>query len=303
MAANISAPLAWETAVGDNLTMLTQLQPNIVKAHVRDSLSVLFLQFASQADGRAFLVSLVQLMKSALTHLNEVKQFKTQGTPGTPYVGVGLSRTGYDALAVAPVPGDSSFQRGMKDPASKQDLADPPVSLWKAPYRQDIHAVVLIGDSTYAGMASRREDIAALLPNSVTVIGEEAGLSLHNDDGDGMEHFGYVDGRSQPLFLIEDITDEREGSDGTNVWDPAFALDRVLVPDAAAPNPTLHFGSYFIFRKLDQNVRRFKQAEHDLADALALAGDDRERAGAMLVGRFEDGRRSPCRTMRAAITP
>jgi hypothetical protein len=36
-------------------------------------------------------------------------------------------------------------------------------------------------------------------------------------------------------------------------------------------------------------VRRFKQAEEDLADQFGLKDDDRERAGAMLVGRFEDG--------------
>jgi len=289
MAANVNVPISWETATGDDLTMLNELQPNIVRAHVRDSLSILFLQFANQADARAFLVSLVPLMKSALTHLIEVKRFKTLGIRGTPYVGVGLSKKGYDALGVGAIPLDSSFRRGMKDPATRQDLADPPVSLWEAPYRHDIHAVVLIGDRNDAAMATRREEVVALLPDSVTVIGEESGFSLRNDNDDGIEHFGYVDGRSQPLFLVEDIDDERDGSDGTNVWDPAFALDRVLVPDPAAPNPGVHFGSYLIFRKLEQNVRRFKQGEQDLADALGLIGDDRERAGAMLVGRFEDG--------------
>lgn len=289
MAANINAPISWETAAGDDLTMLEELQPNIVRGHVRDTLSVLFLEFGNQADARAFLVGLVPLMKSALTHLNEVKQFKAQRIPGTPYVGVGLSNNGYAALGIAATPQDSSFQRGMKDPASKQDLADPPVSLWEAPYRQDIHAVVLIGDSNDAATSTRLEEVLALLPSSVTVIGEETGLSLRNDNGDGIEHFGYIDGRSQPLFLIEDINNERDGSDGINVWDPTFALDRVLVPDPAAPDPTVHFGSYFIFRKLEQNVRRFKQAEQTLADALGLSDDDRERAGAMLVGRFEDG--------------
>ena len=289
MPANITSPISWEAATGDDLTMLTELQPNIVRAHVRDNLTVLFLQFMDQTEARAFLVTLVTLMKSALAHLTEVQQFKTTGTPGTPYVGVGLSMAGYDALGVAVTPQDSSFQRGMKDSATKQELADPPKSTWEGPYRQDIHAVVLIGDSNDAAMVVRREEVLALLPASVMVIGEETGLSLRNDNGDGIEHFGYIDGRSQPLFLVEDIDDEREGSDGTNVWDPAFALDRVLVADPASPDPGVHFGSYLIFRKLEQNVRRFKQAEQDLADALGLTGDDRERAGAMLVGRFEDG--------------
>jgi Dyp-type peroxidase family len=70
----------------------------------------------------------------------------------------------------------------------------------------------------------------------------------------------------------------------------------VLVPDTAAPDPGVHFGSYFVFRKLEQNVRRFKQAEADLADTLGLTGEDRERAGAMIIGRFEDG--TPLTTQR-----
>ena len=60
MAANINAPISWETAAGDDLTMLEELQPNIVRGHVRDTLSVLFLEFGNQADARAFLVGLVR---------------------------------------------------------------------------------------------------------------------------------------------------------------------------------------------------------------------------------------------------
>jgi hypothetical protein len=130
MAANIGAPIAWEAAAGDDLTMLDELQPNIVHGHVRDNLSVLFLQFTDPTEARAFVVGLVSLMKSALEHLRELQRFKTQGIPGTPYVGVGLSKAGYDAIQVAAIPPDTSFRRGMKHPATKQELADPPVSMW-----------------------------------------------------------------------------------------------------------------------------------------------------------------------------
>ncbi len=49
------------------------------------------------------------------------------------------------------------------------------------------------------------------------------------------------------------------------------------------------FGSYVVFRKLEQNVRGFKEAEGNLAATLGLTGNDKERAGALVVGRFEDG--------------
>ena len=51
---------------------IDELQSNIARAHVRDDLSVLFVQFGNQADARAFLDGLVPLTTSALAYLNEV---------------------------------------------------------------------------------------------------------------------------------------------------------------------------------------------------------------------------------------
>ena len=184
----------------------------------------------------------------------------------------------------------------MATPATRRKLNDPPRSTFDPGYHAEIHAVVLIGDATDKAMTARRNEILGLLPDSVTVLAEETGLGRVNARGEGIEHFGYVDGRSQPLFLTEDADAEKNNTDGINVWNPAAPLSQVLVPDTAAPDPGVHFGSYFVFRKLEQNVRRFKQAEADLADTLGLTGDDRERAGAMLIGRFEDG--TPLTTQR-----
>ncbi|MCR6488832.1 Dyp-type peroxidase [Amycolatopsis sp. OK19-0408] len=296
MSVDLSTTLSWTTATGDAETMLGELQPNILKAHVRDHLSALFLAFGDAAQARAFLVALTGKMKSARTHLDEVGAFKTGVGAGTPYVGAGLTAAGYRALGVENFPQDEAFLRGMAAPATRQKLADPPRSTFDPGYRGEIHAVVLIGDATDKAMTARRNEVLGLLPDSVTVLAEETGLGRVNARGEGIEHFGYVDGRSQPLFLTEDVDAEKNNTDGINVWNPAAPLSQVLVPDTAAPDPAVHFGSYLVFRKLEQNVRRFKQAEADLADTLGLTGEDRERAGAMIVGRFEDG--TPLTTQR-----
>jgi Dyp-type peroxidase family len=296
MSVDLSTTLSWTTASGDAATMLGELQPNILKAHVRDHLSALFLTFGDPAEARAFLVSVTGKMKSAKEHLTEVGGFKAGGAAGTPYVGVGLTAAGYHALGVENFPQDEAFLRGMAAPDTRRRLNDPPRSTFDPGYRNGIHAVVLVGDATDKAMTARRNDILGLLPDSVTVAAEETGLGRVNARGEGIEHFGYVDGRSQPLFLTEDVDAEKNNTDGINVWNPAAPLSQVLVADTAAPDPGVHFGSYFVFRKLEQNVRRFKQAEADLADTLGLAGDDRERAGAMIIGRFEDG--TPLTTQR-----
>ena len=83
-------------------------------------MSILFLNFADQAEARAFLVALAAtnngLAKSAATHFAELAQFHATGAPGTPYLGVGLSATGYAAIGVNSTPADTSFGRGMTSP-------------------------------------------------------------------------------------------------------------------------------------------------------------------------------------------
>jgi Dyp-type peroxidase family len=292
MAVQLKKPLTWVGATGDASTMLDELQPNILKGHVRDRLSVLFLRFGDASDGRAFLGSLVALpkplMKSARQALVEARDYKLHDTPGTPYVGAGLSFAGYEALGVDPaeIPADAAFRRGMRAAATRRALIDPPLSAWEDHYREPIHGIVLVGDKIAAAMEARRREVLRRLPASATVLWEEEGRPV-TDRLRKIEHFGYVDGRSQPLFLTEDVDAERATTDGTTVWNPAFPLSQVLVPEPGAPRPTTRFGTYLVFRKLEQNVRLFKKQEKRMAEQMHL--DDEERAGAMLVGRFEDG--------------
>jgi Dyp-type peroxidase family len=292
MAVELRQPLTWTTASGDASTMLDELQPNILKGHVRDHLSVLLLHFGDRSDARAFLKSLARrndgLMKSARKALREAAAFKKRGVPGTPYVGVGLTFEGYQALRIAAskIPADAAFRRGMRAPATRRALADPDVAEWERPYQGAIHAIVIVADKTAGSMQACLREVRRRLPASATVLGGERGRPVTPRLRD-REHFGYVDGRSQPLFLTEDVDDERATKDGTTVWDPAFPLRQVLVAEPGGP--ATRFGSYFVFRKLEQNVQLFKCQEQRMAQQLGLDEDDEERAGALLVGRFEEG--------------
>ena len=292
MPVDLTKPLSWKSANVDETTMLAELQANVLSGHVRDHLSVMFFSFSNNADARAFLQALVPLVKSALTHLQEIEVFKAtnKAVKGSVYVGVGLTATGYKAIGVpaAKVPADVAFRKGMK--ARKTILADPASTTWDSAYQGRVDAVVLVGDENRASVNAARAQVLAVKPASVTLVGEEQGLSQVNSHGVGIEHFGYMDGRSQPLFLTEQIAVEPKTK-----WDPKFPLSQAITADPAAP-PAVglapqpkFFGSYLVFRKLEQNVRAFKQAEEDLADTLGLVGEDREMAGAMVVGRFEDG--------------
>lgn len=291
MPVTLDAPLSWENPTPDDGRMLDGLQPNILKAHVREFLTVLFLRFDQAAKGKSFLRALASgakpLVKSARIHLAEIKVFKTQGKPGTAYVGVGLTAAGYTALGIAATrqPGNRPFRDGMK----AGQLGGPLPATWDAHFRGTIHATVLVGDLQKAAHDAALTKVLSLIGPGIAILGQENGLGRHNENGDGIEHFGYVDGRSQPLFLREDVRNETLSADGSTGWDPGFGPNRVIVPDPAAPDPAHDFGSYFVFRKLEQDVKRFKQEEAKLAARLGLTGEDAELAGAMLVGRFEDG--------------
>jgi Dyp-type peroxidase family len=144
--------------------------------------------------------------------------------------------------------------------------------------------MVLLADDDLAALGTLAATVSADVASFARILTVEHGDALRNAAGDGIEHFGYLDGRSQPIYFSTDLAAEG----GTDKWDPSEPLSRVLVADKTTDQPD-SFGSYFVFRKLEQNVRGFKTREQELADALGLTGDDRERAGAMAVGRYEDG--------------
>ena len=278
--------------------MLQNLQGNILKGHGRDHTVHLFFQLQSDPNtvGPALVALASRYVTSAAQQLRDTQQFQDFGIPGGLFGNLFLTKHGYEKLGftdtqIATVfpekPGDfgvlSNFKDGMA--AGIPDLNDPPEATWDAGYQGGrIDALLLLADDDEAFLLRQAHDAAAQIAAFATLLAVEHGGALRNDAGNGIEHFGYVDGRSQPIYFSTDMADEG----GTDLWNPFASLGQVLVPDLAVSVPD-SFGSYFVFRKLEQNVLHFKIREQDLADALGLVGSDRERAGAMVVGRFEDG--------------
>ncbi len=285
---SLTEPLALRGRSPGRIPLLAALQPNILRPHVRDHLRLLLIRVDDGAAARAALARIARdpgLMKTAADHFDEVAQHRTAKADGTAFVGIGLSLSGYEGLGVEDDrrPADPAFRAGMR--ARGDLLLDPDPRAWD--YTDRIDGMILVGSHTEELTEQRVQRVRAAL-EGIEVVAEETGATLRNADGAAIEHFGYLDGRSQPLFVREDAEREREQTDGTSVWDPLVALGRVLVPDPGVTEPD-RFGSYLVYRKLEQNVRAFEATERLVAQLLALSGDDEERAGAMLVGRFEDG--------------
>lgn len=298
---DISKPLRWSTANAAEQKVLTNLQGNILKGHGRDCTENIF--FAFGPDPLKVRRALREIgndhVTSAYRQLLDTKEFKQNEKStcecnlGTTFCSLFITARGYQQLGEpfeAPEENKAFAEPGMKGHDSRQTLGDPELKSWEAEFQKDISAMLLVADDD-----TRRGDevVAALVKlleeAGCEIIKRQKGKAIKNEDGNGLEHFGYVDGRSQPLMLLEDIEAESR-DDGIAHWDPTSGLDRALVIDPLAKDPEgLSYGSFFIFRKLEQRVRAFKTAEQQVADDLGLEKKARELAGALLVGRFEDG--------------
>ena len=288
----LDAPLRWKGANSLEQKLLRNLQGNILKGHGRDHTWNVF--FTLGPDNRKSRRLLRQLgngfVTDAYKQLLDADAFKTDRKDGGTFCAVFLSAAGYATLGLSftPPAGNTAFGAGMH--AGQADLADPPRTDWEEPFRDPLHGMILVADDEIARGSAAAASVRLLIGDAGgTVHHTQTGLAIRNTVGNGLEHFGYIDGRSQPLMLLEDI--EKESRDeGIAQWDPSFPLDTALVRDPLVTNlDEVAFGSFFVFRKLEQNVRGFKTREQQLADALGLTGGDRERAGAFVVGRFEDG--------------
>jgi Dyp-type peroxidase family len=292
MAINLNAPLRWTASTPEQEKMLQNLQGNILKGHGRRFTSNIFFRIdtARLLEAKRVLREVANFhVTNAHRQLLDAERFKSTGDGGGPFTHVSLTFKGYQALNLAAAaPADPDFQAGMTSNASVAALKDPPVNTWEAPFQQVIHALVLVAHETEEKRAALTALTRELLENAgCTIVHVQHGEALFNAAEAGIEHFGYVDGRSQPLMLVEDI--ERETANGgASRWDPAFPLSTVLVKDPGTSD-TFSFGSFLVFRKLEQDVRGFKRQEQLVADTLGLTSDSRELAGALIVGRFEDG--------------
>ena len=291
--------------------MLEDLQGNILKGHGRDHTLNHFLSFdTGKLDRvRAQIRALGSWTTSALRQLGEAEAFHAIKRPGGTNVFFFLTASGYAKLGKAPPEGEA-FAAGM----ASRDLADPASAEWEVHLRPGIDALLIVADDDVTTVGNAAAILTrGLEANGIDIVGIDAGHALRSDPsphdakGRGIEHFGYVDGRSQPLMLTDDVDRETTQQDGIDQWNPSFGPGQAaLVRD---PNGTSSdsYGSFFIYRKLEQNVKGFKAHEKALAAALAAAvpgeftGDDDERAGAMVVGRFEDG--TPLALSRVATDP
>jgi len=276
-----------------NNDLFKNLQGNVLKGHGREHTANIFIKCdaGKAAEVKKWIKSLWDrgLITSTKKQLRDIFLWKDACVDGGVFGTILFSAKGYEYLGFNTANNFSSeFLNGMKNAG----LNDPPIPKWERGFRGDIHFLLLIGDNNKKTVKTLADKFKKEINKFGSVTTTEFGDALKNAEKAGIEHFGYVDGVSQPLFFEDEIERYKgENNIKNNVfqYNPSAEKELVLVADPFNGEQDA-FGSYFVFRKLEENVRGFKAAEEKLGETdLKLIGEDVERAGAMIVGRFEDG--------------
>jgi Dyp-type peroxidase family len=281
--------------------LLNGIQGNILKAHGRHHTANLFIngKDGKQEKVKKWLRSLIEgenaLVKSCYSQLRNNTLWKDKKVDSGTFACIHISHQGYSYLfgpADKRLDGfETTFKRGIQ----LAGLNDPNFDTWDAGINDNAHFLLILADAKPERLDHKIIEILNEIRDFEDVSAIQKGDAIFNEEGAGLEHFGYVDGISQPLFFEDEMENYRtENNIPSTVpseefaYNPEAGIDLVLTKDPFVDSPTA-MGSYFVFRKLEQNVKGFKEAEEELAKKLGLTGEDAERAGAMLVGRFEDG--------------
>jgi len=276
---------------------LRSLQGNILKGHGRDHAAVLIINFGPSDGTRADPVAAKAWIRSiGSTRITSAYEQERQKDPAlnglATFQTLALSSRGYEFLS-SRRPKDGAFRDGLQKRGAM--LNDPPVPQWEPPYQQDprdIHGLLLIANKD----PNLITDEVAKVANELATFGgrvliEERADQLKDSQDENIEHFGYRDGVSQPLLIREPKAPHEPA------FDQHAPLKLVLTEDPAG---TERFGSYLVYRKLEQDPKGF---ETGIDQVVSTAGInmDKDLVGAMAIGRFKDG--TPVVTEKSAMGP
>ncbi|WP_342087712.1 Dyp-type peroxidase [Dyadobacter sp. OTU695] len=212
---------------------------------------------------------------------------------GGVFLNFSLSASGYRALEIPEnqIPSEKAFLDGLK---TRTDITEDNLGVWEPEFLEQIDALIIVADSHISIATSEKNRIIREISEFAIIVFVQKGKILRNASGIGIEHFGYADGVSQPNFLTNDDSPASQ-------WDDNGALLKTLLVPESNQVDIETFGSYFVFRKLEQNVKKFKEKETELSMQFNMSSDEdygilnrrgksnKELAGAKIVGRFEDG--------------
>jgi deferrochelatase/peroxidase EfeB len=314
--------MAYDRSKGEPQLELSEIQGDILVGLQKDFEWFLFFEIVDVPRFKSFVTrSLLPRISSAQKVIeweSAVKDHKAAGRKqklNLVGVNAGFSITGLDKLKApnvdaildqAFVDGIAARSVGLGDP--KQGQGSP--TTWKAGGpKSAADGVILITGPTESTVDNVRKELIANSSGSFRLVFDERGMTRQIDRGH--EHFGYLDGVSQPGIrgqIDQTFPDRKFLQDSQNPSDPGQALpgSDLLRPgefvfgypsqdpkdidnrgSVSSGGPDwMRNGSYMVFRRLNQLVPEFHKFARDSASTLGT-DSDLSRQGWSADGRAE----------------
>jgi Dyp-type peroxidase family len=273
---------------------LTDTQGCLLRGYRLPFARYVFLRFGDVEASRALVARLTTLITNAeVWDTNKIE--KT--------LNIAFTRTGLEALGL-PIATISTFPVEFLEGMSQRgnvlgDVGPSAQGNWEAMWRGRVDAWVSINALSAAARDGRCAEVLATVAETGggAVVGtQDAGVLFVEGAPQPIEHFGYTDGFGQPDFIggqAKDVAgDGKLGKHG--LWDEIETGEFILGHRneagelAAAPSPPVlaKNGSFLVYRKLEQDVKAFRDY---VADAGARYPGGPEKLMAKFVGRWRDG--------------
>lgn len=285
---NLSSPI---TAAA-----LADVQGTILKPHGRTFSRLCFLEIIDPNLARPWLGAMGARLSTVLSlnlQAEDARKVCPELAPDQKLVislhltAAGLRRLGARRIA----PASPAFDDGQIEWMGGRVLAgraihvlgDDPAD-WQAnpahDYTRPIHALLAIAFDETERAAADVLAASATSAHGLRLVVEEFGGRFHLPSGDDTEHFGFRENLSWLRF----VPSSKAGGELT-------PLRHVLCSAACRTDGTERFGSFMVFRKLQQDVAAFLQAADVMAARFFSSPDlaGREQACAWIMGRFRDG--------------
>jgi Dyp-type peroxidase family len=288
---------------------LKEIQGDVLIGLQKNSENFIFFKIVDAASFKGLIKSLVvpRITNSERVQQREfiVQQHKSLGgRTGESFRGLnlGFTKDGLTQLIGTERPRlDPAFEKGADHPDTIATLHDPPKADWLQKFNFDrVDGVLLVTGTDPLSVTFQSNELLGLLANSIKVVYSEIGQTRPGAER-GHEHFGFLDGISQPGIRGLTIVGEAWRSPGQRfpeqdlIWPGEFVFgypgQHSEDPDKEGPLPHMaaswmRNGSYMVFRRLEEKVPEFWKFVREQAVRLGM---DPELLAARMVGRWKSG--------------
>lgn len=261
----------------DYSSALDAIQGNILKSHGRNHAAHVVLNFQPGIDPAIVRRRLADVAPTVTSAWRQLQETLADRNSDNLFTGLGIASSGYRLLGKPVDNFPQSFRQGLRYTSDQLGIPSDP---WE-PHLIDPHCIVILAHRNNGSLQQTESSIRSQFQDIATCTTEWGHVIRDLKTNKPVEHFGFLDGISQPLFYESDLPSLSR----PHAWNPAAWPKQVLCPDPLGSSDN-DCSSYLVFWKLEEHIAAFREQVDSLAADLQIGAD---LSRAYLIGRFQDG--------------